>query len=275
MAILNFSAFIRTPFINPRTGTLTKEAVSALVTAEDRIGGTTGGIPASEIVNAPNGTIAAITVQSALDELDAEKATAAALTAGLATKQPLDDTLTAVAGVTTAANRLIYWTGVDAAAATDFTAFARTLLDDANASTARSTLGVGTIGTQDADNVNITGGDIALASGTVGYAAGNGGAVVQLLTKATGVTLDTPCGAITMNNGGMAAGTTATFTLTNSTIAAGDVLILGYSGGTDGAYRLNFFCSAGSADISVTNTTAGVLSEAIVISFAVFKAATT
>lgn len=81
MAVLNFSAFGRVPFIDMRTGTLTREAISALVTAEERIGGTTGGIPASEIVNTPNGDIAAVTVQSALDELDTEKASVVSLTA--------------------------------------------------------------------------------------------------------------------------------------------------------------------------------------------------
>lgn len=55
-------------------------------------------------------------------------------------RQPLDATLTGMAGVTTAANQLIYATGVDTFAATGLTAFARTLLDDPDAATARATL---------------------------------------------------------------------------------------------------------------------------------------
>ena len=66
----------------------------------------------------------------------------AALAAGLATKQPLDATLTALAGTTTANNTINYWTGVDTTSTTPLTVFARTLLDDADAATMRTTLSV-------------------------------------------------------------------------------------------------------------------------------------
>lgn len=56
--------------------------------------------------------------------------------------QPTDDTLTALAGVATAADQLIYATGSDAFAVTGLTSFARTILDDANAGAVRTTLGL-------------------------------------------------------------------------------------------------------------------------------------
>lgn len=56
-------------------------------------------------------------------------------------KQPLDATLTALAAIVTVADRLIYTTGPDAFAQTPLSAFIRTLLDDADAATARATLG--------------------------------------------------------------------------------------------------------------------------------------
>ena len=55
--------------------------------------------------------------------------------------------LQSISGLTTSADKMLYTTASNTYAVADLTAFARTLLDDANATTARATLGV-TIGTQ-------------------------------------------------------------------------------------------------------------------------------
>ena len=108
-----------------------------------------------------------------------------------------------------------------------------------------------------------------------GYGSGAGGTVTQATNKSTGVTLNKVCGQITTHNAALAANTTVSFTLTNSAIAAGDVLVLNHiSGGTAGAYLINAQSAAGSASINVRNITTGSLSEAIVIAFAVLKAVT-
>jgi len=79
---------------------------------------------------------------------------------GITDAQPLDATLTAFSGVIGSADSLPYFSGIDTFAQTTLTPFARTLLDDTSASVSRTTLGLGTMATQNASAVAITGGSI-------------------------------------------------------------------------------------------------------------------
>ena len=131
------------------------------------------------------------------------------------------------------------------------------------------------IGAATGTSLSTTGNQVISSTGKHGYATGSGGTVTQATSKATGVTLSKSTGQITLNAAALNLDTTVSFTLTNTVIEAGDILILNHiSGGTAGSYLLNAQSAAGSASINVRNITAGSLSEAIVIAFAVIKAVT-
>jgi hypothetical protein len=128
------------------------------------------------------------------------------------------------------------------------------------------------LGAATGTSLNTTGNQTITGAGKQGYATGSGGAVVQSSSKSTGVTLDKSNGQITMDAASLSAATVVSFTLTNSTIEAGDIIVMNHiSGGTLGAYIFNASTAAGSASINVSNWTAGALAEAVVIRFAVIK----
>jgi hypothetical protein len=74
--------------------------------------------------------------------------------------QAYDAELAAIAGLTSAADKGIQFTGSGTAGTYDLTTAGKALLDDADASAQRTTLGLGTIATQNANNVALTGGTI-------------------------------------------------------------------------------------------------------------------
>jgi len=128
------------------------------------------------------------------------------------------------------------------------------------------------IGVATGTSLSTTGNQVITGTGKQGYAVGAGGGVLQATSKATAVTLNKSCGQITMNGAALAASTTVSFTMTNSTIESGDIIVMNHiTGGTLGAYTLNASCGVGTADINVRNVTLGSLSEAVILRFAVIK----
>lgn len=108
----------------------------------------------------------------------------------------------------------------------------------------------------------------------IGYAAGAGGTVTQGTSKSTGVTLSKVSGRITMHNAALASGAKVSFVVTNTAVAATDIITANVvSGGTAHAYRVAVTAvGSGSFTMTVENITGGSLSESPVIGFAVIKA---
>lgn len=96
--------------------------------------------------------------------------------------------------------------------------------------------------------------------------------VTQATSKATGVTLSRQRGQVVMNAAALAAGAEVSFTLTNTQFLADDSVNVWVKGGASdtASYRVRVSGStAGQRKITLTNVTAGSLSEAVVIGFAV------
>ena len=102
-----------------------------------------------------------------------------------------------------------------------------------------------------------------------------GTTVTQATNKSTTVIANAASGQITMNNAALGAAAEVSFTVTNSEVAATDVVVANHgSAGTAGSYLVQAnTIAAGSFKLTVTNVSAGSLSEAIVINFVALKGA--
>lgn len=111
------------------------------------------------------------------------------------------------------------------------------------------------------------------ATAGVGYATGAGGAVTQITSSSTGVTLNKVTGQITTVALTTAAAAEERFTVTNSAVAATDVVVLGTTYNGAGTPMLSVQkIAAGAFDVVITNVhAANALDALMVINFAVIK----
>jgi len=108
-------------------------------------------------------------------------------------------------------------------------------------------------------------------SGGVGYTTGAGCAVEQASSRTTGVTCTGVTGAITLVSAAGSA-TPATFTVTDTSVAATDTIIINEKSGTDLYHTLVTAVGAGSFNVTFF-TTGGTTTEQPVFNFAVIKGA--
>jgi hypothetical protein len=125
------------------------------------------------------------------------------------------------------------------------------------------------------EDQNIVGADFLYADGEIGYTAAARGTVTQGVNKAEPITLNKSAGTVTMNGATLNATTSVNFTLNNSTISAGDAVIVSIVGGTANAGTYTLWVTGlttGAATLTLRNITAGNLSEAVVFNFVIVHA---
>ena len=128
------------------------------------------------------------------------------------------------------------------------------------------------IGGSERMRIDASGNLLLTSSGGLGYGTGSGGAITQGTSRTTGVTLNKTNGAITLvSAAGLA--TYQTFTVTNSTVAATDVIHVSQKSGMDKYIILVTAVAAGSFAITYA-TTGGLTTEQPVFNFAIIKAVT-
>lgn len=110
-----------------------------------------------------------------------------------------------------------------------------------------------------------------------GCVTGDGSSVTQGTSRTTGVTINARCGTITTHTASLAAEAAATFVVTNSKVAAGDVVVVSQKSGSNGGNTMVHVVAtaAGSFSIQVSNNNAAAGTAetgAILINFLVLKA---
>ena len=156
--------------------------------------------------------------------------------------QAYDAELAALAALTSAADALPYFTGSGTASTTTLTSFARTLLDDANASTARTTLGVA-IGSDvqayDAELAALAG--LTSAADSLPYFTGSGTAALATFTAFGRSLVDDANAAAARTTLGVAIG---------SDVQAYDAELAALAGLTSAADSLPYFTGSGTAALA-------------------------
>lgn len=216
------------------------DAIGALTPAANKLPYFTG---ATTAANADFTTFA----RTLVDDADASTARTTLGVAIGSNVQAYDAELAALAGLTSAADKVPYFTGSGTASTADFTSFGRSLVDDANSSAARTTLGV-VIGTdvqaQDAELAAIAG--LTSAADKVPYFTGSGTAGLADFTTYGRSLVDDADAATARTTLGLVIGTN---------VQAQDAELAALAGLTSAADTLPYFTGSGTATTtSLTST---------------------
>lgn len=174
--------------------------------------------------------------------------------------QAYDAGLLSIAGLTTAADKMIYTTALDTYAVTTLSSFARTLLDDADAAAMKTTLGV-VIGTNvQAYHANLAAlAGLTLAADKLAYGSGAGTlSLTDLSAFARTILDDANAGAVRSTVGAAALGANTDITSLGGLTTPLSVPQGGTGAATPAGIRTAAEISAGAAAIPTSYTLAGV-----------------
>jgi hypothetical protein len=199
-------------------------------------------------------------------------ATTAALTAGLAGKEP-----TIAAGTTAQ-----YWRGDKSWQTLNKAAVGLGNVD--NTSDLDKPISIATqtalnakaslTGASFTGSITSTGAIVSSGANGVGYTTGAGGTVTQATSKSTTVALNKTTGTIVTHNAALAAGAVVEFAVDNTSVAATDSIILNLASGAAVRTNYRYWISTVANNrfrITIENRSAGALSEALTLNFAVIK----
>lgn len=143
-----------------------------------------------------------------------------------------------------------------------------------NLGNANTWTAVQTISTGAGASLLATGSILSNGTGGIGYATGAGGTVTQATNRATGVTINKLSGEITLASAAGVVGAGASFTVTNSTVAATDKITINFKSTTNIYNVVVASISNGSFVLSVIDAS-GTATDTPVIAFQVLKGANT